>query len=361
MIGNRKVGQGEPCFIIAEAGVNHNGNLEQAKKLVDAAAEAGCDAFKIQLLTAKGLYIEDAGRFKTDTGVEGDIYEIWKDMEVPEHWFPALKEYCEEKGIIFFSSVFEDGLVPMLDRYIDLHKIGSSETSHIPLLQAVAKTGKPVLFAIGGATLEEVEEAVDTIKREGNNKICIMHCIQKYPTPLPLANVLAVKTLQERFPDTVIGYSDHSFEPHVVPEAAVALGAKVVEKHFTLSRDMEGIDHKMSLEPAELKQMVDAIREVERKMNSGEQVLIDTNLLGDGKIELTPEQEATLKFVRRKIFAIQGIKKGESFTAENITVVRPGNRDVSRGVHPRNYSFLLGKTAKEDIPRLGLITPELIE
>ena len=359
-IGNKLIGEGHPCFIIAEAGVNHNGNLEMAKALVDVAVAAGADAFKIQLLTAKGLYVEDAGKFKTDTGVEGDIYEIWKNSEVPESWFPELKSYCEEKGIIFFSSVFEESLVEILDKYTYLHKIGSSETTHVPLLKSVARTGKPVLLAIGGATMEEVEEAVQTIMDEGNEKVAILHCVQQYPTPLNNANVLAIKTLKEKFPNLIVGYSDHSMDPSAVPVASIALGAKIIEKHFTLSRHLKGIDHRMSLEPDELKKLVFDIREAEKKFNNNESILIDHKLLGDGNIVLTPEQTQTLKFVRRKIFAKENIKKGEVFSKENLLVVRPGNRDVTGGLHPREYEKIIGKRSSKDIQRLDLITAEHI-
>lgn len=369
-IGAKEVGEDNPCFIIAEAGVNHNGSLELAKKLVDVAADAGADAIKFQLLTAKGLYVQDAGKFKNEWGEELDIYEIWKKTEVPDFWIPQLVRYCEEKNIIFFSSAFEERALDVLNPYVDAYKIGSSETSHIPLLKKAARTGKSVVFAIGGAELSEVHEAVEAIREEGNNNIAIMHCIAKYPTPLEYANVNALNTLKKEFPGLVLGYSDHSLDPVQVPMAAVYKGAKIFEKHFTLSRKMEGIDHKMSLEPSELKQMVKAIRDIEKKMQGKKEVLVeepskeiivDPVVWGDGSIHLTEEQRDLLKFVRRKIFAMKPIKAGETFTSENLAVLRPGNRDTEKGLHPREYLKILGSRSTKDIAPLNLIEDSCVE
>lgn len=355
-IGNKLVGDNYPCFIIAEAGVNHNGDLEIAKKLVDVAVEAGCDAVKFQLLTAKGLYVQDAGNFTTEWGKEMDIYEVWKKTEVPNDWIPKLVEYCKEKNIVFFSSAFEERAVNLLNPFVNAFKVGSSETTHIPLLKTMARTGKSVVFSVGGAELEEIDEAVQAIKEENNENIAILHCVAKYPTPLEYANVNAVRTLKNRFPKFVVGYSDHSMDPEKVPVAAVLQGAKIIEKHFTLSRDMEGIDHTMSLEPDELKQMVKAIRDTEEKIKQNLDVKINSKVLGDGVVKLTEEQEGLLKFVRRKIFAMKDFEEGDIFQENNIAVLRPGNRDTQEGLHPREYYNLIGKKVVRPIKKLELIT-----
>jgi len=354
-IGNKQVGTNQPCFIIAEAGVNHNGDFEMAKKLVDVAVKAGADAIKFQLLTAKGLYVEDAGKFKTEWGEEMDIFEVWKKTEIPDAWISKLVEYCKEKNIIFFSSVFEERAIDVLNPYVDAFKIGSSEVTHIPLLKKAAKTSKSMIFSVGGAKMSEVEEAVVSIKEEGNNNIAIMYCIAKYPTPLQHANTNAILTLKRRFPELVIGYSDHSMDPIKVPVAAILQGAKIFEKHFTLSRNLEGIDHTMSLEPIELKQMIRAIRDTEKKMQLGEEVSIDPKVFGDSRVRLTDEQKDLMSFVRRKIFVVKDIKEGEEFSEKNIRTLRPGNRESSNGLHPREYFNLIGKKATKDINALDLV------
>src|SRR3989344_722621 len=198
-IGQRLVGTNEPCFIVAEAGVNHNGDLNTAKKMIDAAADAGVDAVKFQTLTADGLYVKNAGHFTTEWGEKHDIYEVWKKTEVPSFWIPELASYCKSKGVIFFSSVFDEETVDLLNPYVDVFKVASSETTHIPLLKKIAKTGKPIIFSIGGADLEEVKEAVETVREEGNNNISILYCVPKYPTPFELANIKAIKSLEKQF------------------------------------------------------------------------------------------------------------------------------------------------------------------
>ena len=356
-IGKKTVGANQPCFIIAEAGVNHNGSLDTAKKLVDVAVDAGADAVKFQLLKAKGLYVEDAGEFITEWGQKYDIYGVWKKNEIPNFWMPELKEYCKSKNIIFFSSVFDEESVEIIHDYVDAIKIGSSEITHLPLLRKVARTGKAVIFSIGGAELNEVEEAISTINSEGNYNLAVMFCVAKYPTPLEFANVNALKTLKEKFPNIVIGYSDHSLNQIQVPVASIVNGAKIIEKHFTLNREMEGIDHKMSLEPIELKEMVTQIRNTEEKYNKGIAlgIDIDSSLWGDGEIKLTNEQKKLLQFVRRKIFAIKEITVGEEFSMRNLAVLRPGNRGGEEGLHPRELFNILGKKSLKSISPLDII------
>ena len=205
-INNRKIVVGESCFIVAEAGVNHNGSLVLAKKLIDIAADAGVDAVKFQVLTARGLYVPDAGRTNTSSGEEVDIYKVWENVEVPYSWIPELKDYCDKKGILFFCSVFDELSVEKLNPYIPIYKIASSELTHIPLLKKVALTGKPIIISIGSASMDEVLAAIDVINKNGNSSVAILYCVQKYPTPLRLANVKAIETLKKEFPSLIIGY-----------------------------------------------------------------------------------------------------------------------------------------------------------
>jgi len=359
--GNKVIGDHHPCFIIAEAGVNHNGSIELAKKLIDVAAAAGVDAVKFQVLTAKGLYVQDAGRVVTDTGDDIDIYKVWEKVEMPASWIPELKKYCEQKKVLFFSSAFDEHSVEMLDPYVELYKIASSELTHIPLLKKVARTGKPIIISLGGAKLEEIEEAVKAIFEEGNTSVVLLHCVLKYPTPLHLANVSAVRTIKEKFPSVLVGYSDHSLEPADVPAAAVALGANVIEKHFTLSRAMQGIDHKMSLQPDELWEMVQGIREMEQKINGAIKIDISPELVGNGDFYIAEDTQKIRSFVRRTIFAMKPIQKGEKFTSDNIAVLRPGNRNTTNALHPREYFQVIGQQATENIQALSVITQEIME
>ncbi len=365
-IHNRSIGTDHPCFIIAEAGVNHNGDITLAKKMIAAAAQAGVDAVKFQYIRADRLYVKDAGIFRNRWDEEMDIYKVWESTQMPTSWLPELSAYCRENKVLFFTSVFDEASVDEVDSYVSLYKIGSSELTHIPLLQKVARTGKPIIFSIGGAELDEVQEAVQAIKAEGNDQIGILYCVVTYPAPLEEANVRAVKTLQQQFPDLVIGYSDHSLEPEQVPAVAVYQGVKIIEKHFTLSRNLEGIDHKMSLEPSELKLMVEAIRTAEQDMKFGQEprITLDDRILGDGDIKLTAGQKDLIKFVRRKIFAVKDIAAGEQFTTENSAVLRPGNRtknvelESSAPLHPREYGKVLHSTARRNIPALSILYEE---
>ncbi|HLD80283.1 MAG: hypothetical protein A2822_04470 [Candidatus Staskawiczbacteria bacterium RIFCSPHIGHO2_01_FULL_41_41] len=357
-VGTRIIGSNQPCFIIAEAGVNHNGDFNLAKKLIDVAAAAGVDAVKFQWLTAEGLYVPDAGHFRNEWGEEVDIYQVWKKTEFPGWWIPDLAAYAQSKGLILFASVFDEKGVDILDRHVGMFKIASSETTHLPLLKKAAFTGKPLIFSIGGAQLKEVQEAVATVASTGNKSLSILHCVAKYPAPPSSANLKALKTISTFFPEVVVGYSDHTMDYMGVPSAAVALGAKIIEKHFTLSRAMEGIDHKMSLEPAELKQMVQVVRETEKQLQEGKHIYIDQAWLGDGEITLTEEQRSMMKFVRRKIFVVKPIKKGEVFNPENISVLRPGNRQVESALDPKHYWEIMGKKASCDLFPYTVLTKE---
>ncbi|MDD2655145.1 MAG: N-acetylneuraminate synthase family protein [Candidatus ainarchaeum sp.] len=331
-IGKRAVGEGEPCFVIAEAGSNHNGKLDQAKKLIDEAAKAGADAVKFQLFKAEKLYVKTAG--SADYLKDGkSIFQIIKDMELPEEWLGTLSSYCDKHGIVFLSSVFDEESADLLDKYVPAHKIASYECNHIPLIRHVARKGKPVIISTGASTMEEIKDAVDAVHSEGG-KLALLQCTAKYPAPLTAVNVKVVQTLRERF-NVPTGFSDHSREPFIAPLAAVALGASIIEKHFTLDNNLPGPDHKFALEPGELKLLVEHIRGTEKALGTGEKFVL-------------PEEKELYEFAKRSIHAIKDIHKGERFTNENIAALRPGK--AGRGLPPKHLEQIIGKKAKRDIP-----------
>lgn len=331
-IAGRPIGDGEPCFIIAEAGSNHNVNLEQAKKLIDVAAEANADAVKFQLFRADKIYLKNAGRsdyLKQDRS----IYDIIAEMEMPYEWLPDLSGYCQDKGIIFLSSVFDEESVDQLDPYVPAYKIASYEMTHLPLVRHIANKGKPVIISTGTANLEEVRETVEAFFETGNQDLALMQCTAAYPAPVESLNLRAIATLKDAF-GIPVGLSDHSRDPLVGPLAAVALGADLVEKHFTLSNRLPGPDHAFAVEPAELCSMVQRIREVDQALGSGEKT--------------SQSVEAELRrFARRSIFATRNVAAGETLTPANVAVLRCGNQ--APGLEPKYYDQVLGSAARGDI------------
>ena len=331
-IGSRWVGAGEPCFIIAEAGSNHNGSLEQAQRLIDVAAEAKADAVKFQLFRASKLYPPAAGR-SDYLNLDKPIYDIIQEMEMPYAWLPELSDYCQRAGIIFLASAFDEESVNELDPYVPAYKIASYEMTHFPLVRHIAGKGKPVIISTGTANLEEVDETVEVFTKTGNANLMLMQCTASYPAPTESLNLRAITTMNQAF-QVPVGLSDHSRDPLVGPLAAVAMGANLVEKHFTLSNRLPGPDHQFSVEPNELKLMVQKIREVEQALGSG--------------IKATqPVEQALRQFARRSIFAIHDIGAGEVLTSSNVAVLRCGN--LPSGLEPKHYDELLGKMTTRKI------------
>ena len=319
-------------FIIAEAGVNHNGDIEIAKKLVDQAAGAGADAVKFQTFKAETLVCKNAKKaeyqLETTDGEETQ-YEMLKKLELTREMHEELIAYCKEKGIMFLSTPFDVESVSLLDQYgLEIMKIPSGEITNYPYLKAVGKTGKRVILSTGMSTLDEVEAAVKVLQEYGVNDITLLQCNTEYPTPMKDVNLLAMCTMRERT-GLPTGYSDHT-EGIEVPIAAVALGATVIEKHFTLDKKMEGPDHKASLEPEELKEMVKAIRNIEYA-------------LGSGKKEPSESEKKNIEIVRKSIVAKYDISTGELLTEENLTTKRPG-----KGMNPMFWENLIGKQAEKD-------------
>jgi N-acetylneuraminate synthase/N,N'-diacetyllegionaminate synthase len=343
-ISNKLIGNGEPCFIIAEAGVNHNGSVEMAKKLIDAAKDAGADAVKFQTFKAEDVVIEKAEKAeyqKETTGTEESQYEMIKQLELQENDFKELADYAKKKGIIFLSSPFDKESVDLLEGMnVPAYKIASGEITNFPLLKHIAKKGKPIILSTGMSTLGEVEEALNVFRSEGIEEVILLHCVSNYPAMMVDVNLRALETLKQAF-QIPVGFSDHTLGI-TVPIAAVALGACVIEKHFTLDRSLPGPDHKASLEPDELKEMVKAIRDVEKS-------------LGDGLKRPTKSEEEIKRAARRSIVAKVDILKGTIIIEDMLDLKRPGT-----GIEPKYMEMIIGKRAKIDIKKEDLITWEVI-
>lgn len=338
-IGNKLIGEKEACFIIAEAGVNHNGLLKLAKRLVDRAKEAGADAVKFQTFKAENVATEKtamASYQKKNIGKKETQLEMLKKVELDYKDFIALKKYCDKRKIIFLSTPHSEDAVDFLEPLVPAYKIGSGDLTNLPFLERIAKKRKPIILSTGMATLNEVKEAVKTIKEAGNNKIILLHCTSNYPCPFEEVNLRAMQTLQKSFRDLLVGYSDHTLGI-TVPIMAVAMGARVLEKHFTLDKNLPGPDHKASLEPRDLKEMVRATRNAEKA-------------LGTGIKKPTSSEEKIKKIVRKSIVAKADIPKGAKITKDMLIIKRPGT-----GVEPRYLIKIVGKIAKQNIKKDSLI------
>lgn len=319
-------------LIIAEAGVNYNGDINLAKRMVDVAAEAGVDIVKFQ--TGKpensiSVNAKKADYQKVTTGTDESQLEMCKKLMLPDEEYPELVDYCNKKGIEFLSTPFDCESVDFLASLgVRQWKIPSGEITHFPLLVHIAKRGEPVILSTGMSTIEEIRDAISVLAENGANDITVLQCNTEYPTPFEDANITAMNTLKKEFGCNV-GYSDHTFGI-TAPIAAVALGATVIEKHFTLDRHMPGPDQSASLEPDELKTMVKMIRETELS-------------LGDGEKKPSDSELKNKDIARKSIVAKKLIKAGEVFSEENITCKRPGN-----GISPMKWNDIIGQTAKYD-------------
>lgn len=330
---NKLISKEKPCFIIAEAGVNHNGDINLAKELVDLAKDAGADAVKFQtfkaenLVTLKGKKADYQYRSKEETQ-----YQMLKTLELSFDEFYELKRYCDNKKIEFFSTPYDIKSVEFLNEIeVNRFKIASADLINKPLIEAVTKTKKQIILSTGMATLGEIERTISFIKSFGNENIIILHCTSGYPTPYNQVNMNILNTLKTAF-GLPIGYSDHTLGIEV-PIMAVSLGAKLIEKHLTLSRTMEGPDHFASLEPDELKKMVDGIRNVEKAF-------------GSGRKELTDIEKENIFFMRRSIHASKDLKKDEIINKNNIKIIRP-----NEGIESWYIDIILGKKIKTNIKK----------
>jgi len=324
----------DKVFIIAEAGVNHNGSIKLAKQLIDVAVEAGADAVKFQTFKADKLVSKEAKKAayqQETTDANESQYEMIKKLELDVTTHKELIAYCQDKGIMFLSTPFDHESIELLhDLGVEIFKIPSGEITNLPYLRHIGRLKKHVILSTGMADIGEIEDALDTLIIAGTPRenITILHANTMYPTPMEDVNLRAMQTIGCTF-GCDVGYSDHTLGIEV-PIAAVAMGAKVIEKHFTLDKTMEGPDHKASLEPHELKAMVHAIRNIEKA-------------LGSPIKKPSPSETPNIPVARKSIVAAQPIKKGESFTEENLAIKRPGN-----GISPMRWDEVIGTVAQKD-------------
>ncbi|WP_346316657.1 N-acetylneuraminate synthase [Chitinophaga sp. YIM B06452] len=332
----------QKTIIIAEAGVNHNGSIALAKALIDAAGEAGADYVKFQTFKAKNIASKHARKadyqLKKDTGNDDGQLKMLEKLELSPDDHYQLQAYCKQKGIDFLSTPFDFDSIDLLKSIgMTLGKIPSGEITNLPYLRKMAGSFEKLILSTGMSTIEEVNDALNVLYKEGTPRenIIVLHCTSEYPSPIENVNLKAMLQLQREF-DITVGYSDHTVGIEV-PVAAVALGASLIEKHFTLDKAMEGPDHAASLDPVELKAMVTAIRNVERA-------------LGNGIKEPTETEMKNKQVARKSIVAARRINKGESFSEQNLTVKRPGT-----GISPMDWDLVLGRQAVKDFDEDDLI------
>jgi len=343
--GHREIGPGKPVFIVAEMSGNHNQSFEKAIELIDAAAKSGVDAIKIQTYTPDTLTIDCDNEYfqvKVNESWKGKkLYDLYKEAYTPWDWQPRLKEYAESKGIIFFSTPFDETAVDFLEEMnVPLYKVASFEIGHLQLLKKIGKTKKPVILSRGLASVEEIELAIKTLKESGSEQIAVLQCVSSYPAKPEQMNLLTIKDIGERF-GVISGLSDHSLG-NLVSLISIGVGASIIEKHFTISRKEKGPDSEFSLEPKELEELVKLIREGEKA-------------IGKPSYETDKKESENLIF-KRSIFAVKDIKKGEKISLESIKVIRPGY-----GIAPKYFEEIIGKNAKNDIKRGTPIKWEFIE
>ena len=322
-------------FIIAEAGVNHNGSFELAKRMVDKAKLARVDCIKFQTFKAENLVNKDAKKADyqvKNTGTNDSQLNMLKKLELSFEDFKELKAYCDKKGIMFLSTPFDFESIDFLAPIISIFKVPSGEITNLPYLRKINSYKKDVILSTGMANLEEIQDALDVLK---DCKVTLLHCTTEYPCPFDGVNMKAMLTMKDKF-NLPVGYSDHT-QGIEIPIMAVSMGAEIIEKHFTLDKTMEGPDHKASLEPDELRAMVDSIRNVEKAF-------------GNGVKEPQESEKKNLQIARKSIVAKCNIKKGEMFTETNLTCKRP-----AAGISPMKWDEIIGSTAQKDYYEDGLI------
>ncbi len=342
-IGERWVGEGEPCFVIAEAGANHNRELAMARELIDVAAEAGADAVKFQTYSAETLYSKKTPRFSYLEGVsDKDTWELIKSIELPREWQAELAAYAAKRGIPFMSSPFDHQAVDELAAIgVPAYKIASFEIVDLPLIRHAAAQKRPMILSTGLASYEDIADALATCAAAGNLEVILLQCASLYPAPPRRVNLRAMATLRQAF-GVLVGLSDHSLGIHIAV-ASAALGACVVEKHYTLDCKLSGPDHPFAIEPGELTEMVRQIHEVEAA-------------LGDGlKLGPAPEEEEMYQKARRSLVAARAIGKGTVIDRSMLAIKRPGF-----GIRPKLMDLVIGRTARIDIEEDTVLTWEML-
>lgn len=342
-VDKRVIGPGSPCFVIAEAGVNHNGDLEIAKQLVDVAVAAGADAVKFQTFKAEKVVSSAAPKadYQLQTTAEDESqYAMLKNLELSFEAHQVLKTYCQDRDILFMSTPFDEDSADFLESLgVPVYKIPSGEITNQPLIEHIARKNKPIILSTGMSNLTEVSQAVDWVKGTGNDQLVLLHCVSNYPADPADVNLRAMEVMASAF-QTPVGYSDHT--PGIeVALAAVALGASVIEKHFTLDREMAGPDHRASLEPDQLAAMVSGIRTVE-------------SALGHGCKEPAPSEANTASVARRSLVAAADLKAGTILQEGHIDIRRPGT-----GLPPAMRTFIAGLRLNQDVPAGTFLTREM--
>ena len=344
-IGNKKIGGNYPSYIVAEISANHLQNFKRALAIIDAAYEAKADAIKLQTYTPDTMTVNSKKKWFQITGKNTwsgyNLYQLYQEADTPWEWQPKLKKYAEKKGLELFSTPFDETAVDFLETMkVNVYKIASFEVTDIPLLEKIAKTRKPIIMSRGMANLKEIQMAIKTLKANGAGQIAILHCTSAYPSPYKEMNLKTIADLSKRF-KVVSGLSDHSLGIEV-PVAAISLGAKIIEKHITLSRKDGGPDAQFSLEPDEFKTMIQAIRHVEEA-------------IGKVKYGQAGKEENKNRQFRRSIWAVKDINKDEKLTKENIKVLRP-----AIGLEPIYFKKVLGKRVTKRITKGTPITDKII-
>lgn len=351
-IGDTQIDDENKVFIIAEAGVNHNGSVDTAMEMIDKAKEAGADAIKFQTFKAEDVATsgtKNAEYAQRNLQKQESMVNMLKKLELTRDDFLKLKAYCDKKEIIFLSTPSTFDAINFLDELVPAFKIASSDITNNPFLKKIAEKRKPILLSTGMTTIDEISDALDVIRAHHNDKIILLHCTTQYPTELEDVNLRAMQTLKKEF-NLLVGYSDHALGSDA-SKLAVELGAVVIEKHFTLDKSAKGPDHKASLEPDELKEMINAIRNQDFFLDCEKELL-----LGSAEKKPTPEEVEVAKVARKSIVAKKDIAKGEEFSEDNITTKRPGT-----GLSPKHYQNLIGKTSKRNIKADSLLTEEDIK
>jgi len=343
-IRNRRIGPGHPVFIVAEISANHKGSFERAKELVKTACECGADAIKLQTYTPDTITIDCSNKYfrvKVNDAWKGKtLYELYGEAYMPWEWQPALKKLASSFGVPLFSTPFDETSVGFLEKMgVPAYKVASFEIGDIGLLKKIASTKKPVIISRGMASLVELRLAISTLRKNGAKNIAILHCVSSYPAKPEEMNLATISDIRKRF-GVIVGLSDHTLTTSVAV-ASVALGAKIIEKHFTLRRADGGPDASFSLEPEEFKDLIESVRQVEKAI---------------GKVHYGAGKGESENIVfRRSLFVVKDVKKGEKFTRENVRSIRPGY-----GLAPMYLPKILGKKAKKEIKQGTPLTRNLI-
>ena len=336
-----KIDDPNHTFIIAEAGSNwksgsYEEDLEQAKKLIKIASNSGADAVKFQTYRADTVYAYNAGNsnYLAEQGINKKINEIFEYLSMPYKMISELAQICNDEKVIFMSTPFSIEDAKQIDPFVLIHKIASFEINHVRLIEFLAKTKKPILISTGASTFDEIDFAINLVKNNANNEIGLLQCTSKYPSPIESLNLSVIPKMKERY-NVPIGFSDHSVEPLIGPLTAVGFGATIIEKHFTLDKNLPGPDHSFAVTPQELELMVKSIRQADKSKGNGEKIVLD-------------EEQELLLFAKRKIQAIKNIQRGDILKEGfNFEILRPGNR--VRGLEPRFLDKINGAKSTKDV------------